>query len=243
MSAEAVTAVLHHSNTKGAAKLVLWGIANHYGDGGAWPSNTTLAKYAGITERRVQQITKELEASGEIAIEEQGGFGQGQYKTNRYWILIQCPTDCDGSLNHNSGVKFSASGAKFSAIRGEISDNSGVKPASPEPIFNKPNVKPNKETEEALKQFKAVWPKSCEDALTKKAFAKAIAISTIDEIVTGVKNYKLEVEAQRKTGFNRSWKSPAAWLNQELWKNYQTVVEPTTQKNKSSYLSGNQGGY
>lgn len=132
MSAEAVTVVLHHSKAAGAAKLVLWGIANHHSDAGAWPAIATLAKYSSVSERRVQQIIRELVELGEIAVEEQGGLGQHQYKTNRYHILIQCPADCDGSLNHKTGVKSGASAVQSSAVRGEAQSQSGVKPISPE---------------------------------------------------------------------------------------------------------------
>jgi hypothetical protein len=136
MSIEATTAVLHHSQAEGTAKLVMWGIANHHSDNGAWPSIATLAKYAKVTERRVQQIIRELADMGEIEIDEQGGFGEQQYKTNRYWILVQCPEDCDGSLQHKTGVKSGASGVKSEVIRGEIQSHSGVKPISPEPKLN-----------------------------------------------------------------------------------------------------------
>jgi hypothetical protein len=136
MSAEAVTVVLHHSKAKGTAKLVLWGIANHHSDQGAWPSIATLARYANIEERRVQQIIRDLAEQGEIAIEEQGGFGQRQYKTNRYFILLTCPNDCDGTLQHRTGVQ-------SVTVRGAILDNqgcnlesSGVQPTAPEPNKN-----------------------------------------------------------------------------------------------------------
>jgi hypothetical protein len=138
MSIEATTAVLHHSKSEGTAKLVMWGIANHHSDSGAWPSIATLAKYACVTERRVQQIIRELEDMGEIQIDEQGGYGDGQYKTNRYIILVQCPADCDGSLAHRTGVKSGASGVKSEVLRGEIQGHSGVKPISPESKY-KPN--------------------------------------------------------------------------------------------------------
>jgi hypothetical protein len=139
MSAEAVTAVLYHSRAKGAAKLVLWGIANHHSDHGAWPAISTLARYAGVTDRRVKQIIRELVDLGEITIEEQGGFSNHQYKTNRYHLLVQCPANCDGSLNHRTGVKPVSGRGEIFDIRGEISDTSGVKPTSPEP-----NKEPNK---------------------------------------------------------------------------------------------------
>lgn len=136
MSAEAVTVVLHHSRTEGSAKLVLWGIANHHSDAGAWPSIATLAKYANIKERRVQQIIRELAAIGEIAIEEQGGYGQHQYKTNRYHILIQCPADCDGSLNHKTGVQSTTNRGAIRDTQGCNLESSGVQPTAPEPNKN-----------------------------------------------------------------------------------------------------------
>ena len=145
MSIEATTAVLHHSQAEGTAKLVMWGIANHHSDAGSWPAISTLAKYARVSERRVQQIIRELEALGEIRIDEQGGFGT-QYKTNRYWILVQCPEECDGSLQHDTGVKSGASGVKSGVTRGEIWSHSGVKPVSPEP-----NKEPNKNLEGSTK--------------------------------------------------------------------------------------------
>lgn len=136
MSAEAVTVVLHHSQSEGTAKLVLWGIANHHSDQGAWPSIATLAKYANIKERRVQQIIRELAASGEIAIEEQGGYGQHQYKTNRYLILLTCPNDCDGTLQHRTGVQSVTVRGAISDIQGCNLESSGVQPTAPEPNKN-----------------------------------------------------------------------------------------------------------
>jgi hypothetical protein len=136
MSAEAVTVVLHHSQSEGTAKLVLWGIANHHSDQGAWPSIATLAKYANIKERRVQQIIRELAASGEIAIEEQGGYGQHQYKTNRYLILLTCPADCDGTLQHRTGVQSVTVRGAIHDTQGCNLESSGVQPTAPEPNKN-----------------------------------------------------------------------------------------------------------
>lgn len=141
MSAEAVTVVLHHSKAQGTAKLVLWGIANHHSDQGAWPSIATLAKYAGIKERRVQQIIRELAEIGELYIEEQGGWGYQQYKTNRYFIRLTCPADCDGTLQHKTGVQSEVSGVQSVTSRGAIWSPSGVQPTAPEP-----NKEPNKES-------------------------------------------------------------------------------------------------
>lgn len=206
MSAEAVTVVLHHSRAEGTAKLVLWGIANHHSDSGAWPSISTLAKYAAVSERRVQQIVRDLVASGEIAIEEQGGLGQNQYKTNRYFILLQCPEDCDGSLQHKTGVK-------SGAVRGEIQSQSGVKPISPEP---------NKELKKNLTvgsaEFDEFWneyPKKEGKKPAFKAFTSAIRRATFEDILAGVIRYKTSDKVQR--GFIML---ASRWLNEDHWTDY-----------------------
>lgn len=103
MSIESVAIALHHSRARGTAKLVLIGIANHDGDGGAWPSLATLAKYAGVDPRNVRKALRELEALGEIRTHIQaGGTGQGPAyeRPNLYDFLLCCPTDCDRSTRH-----------------------------------------------------------------------------------------------------------------------------------------------
>jgi hypothetical protein len=206
MSAEAVTVVLHHSKAEGSAKLVLWGIANHHSDAGAWPSIATLAKYAAVSERRVQQIIRELEALGEIAVEEQGGLGQGQYKTNRFHILISCPADCDGSLNHKTGVK-------SGAVRGEIQSQSGVKPISPEP-----NKEPNNEIESVKELFDEFWkeyPKKVDKGAAKRAFKSALTRATFEEILAGTIRYANDPNLPE----TRYVKNPSTWLNADAWEN------------------------
>lgn len=103
MSIEALSVVLHHSKAKHSAKLVLVGIANHYhpdDDRGAWPSQDTLARYANITDRGVRKCIEQLVELGELRVETHGGPSKGSYKPNRYWITLECPEDCDRSMNH-----------------------------------------------------------------------------------------------------------------------------------------------
>jgi hypothetical protein len=103
MSVESMAIVLHHSPSSGTDKVVLLGIANHDGDGGAWPSIATLAKYANVAERNVQSAIKRLEASGQITRHFQDGgtraMRNGQ-RPNRYVINLRCPAECDRSTNH-----------------------------------------------------------------------------------------------------------------------------------------------
>lgn len=103
MSVESLAAVLHHSRAKGTAKLVLVGIANHDGDGGAWPSVATLARYANVDPRNVQRSLDKLVELGELAVHLQQGGDQrtpDHERPNRYDVLVGCPPWCDRTTQH-----------------------------------------------------------------------------------------------------------------------------------------------
>jgi len=140
VSVESIALVLNHSKAKGTAKVVLIGIANHDGDGGAWPSVETLAHYAQVSIRATQDAIQQLVALGEIRVEVNGGGREGMRKDrrpNRYFILVEPSQD---------GVKQTApresDGVKPSAERGEDDRTppmrDGVKQASPEPSLEPP---------------------------------------------------------------------------------------------------------
>lgn len=100
MSIEAMSVVLHHSKAHGTTKLVALGIANHYGDAGAYPSRATLAKYANCSDRQVTRAIQELLDLGEITCDPQAG----SYGTNVYTVTVRCPDLCDGTINHRKRV-------------------------------------------------------------------------------------------------------------------------------------------
>jgi hypothetical protein len=101
---ESMAIALHHSRAKGTAKLILLGIANHDGDGGAWPSIGTLKRYAGGIDRRaIQRALTSLEDLGEIKRHIQaGGTAEmvNALRPNYYEFLLSCPAYCDHSRNH-----------------------------------------------------------------------------------------------------------------------------------------------
>lgn len=127
MSVEAIAVVLHHSRAAGTRKLVLLGIANHLGDGGAWPAVTTLARYANVNERNVQRAIEWLVSRGELRVEVQQGGDRAtadHRRPNRYDVLVECPSYCDRSTQHRDTRK------RGTATR-QLALSTGVAPAPP----------------------------------------------------------------------------------------------------------------
>jgi len=105
MSIESMSLVLHHSKSKGTAKLVLIGIANHEGDGGAWPALATLMRYANLDRRNVQRALTRLVELGELDVLHQKGgndLTHTAFRPNLYRVKVQCPTTCDRTSQHRT---------------------------------------------------------------------------------------------------------------------------------------------
>lgn len=103
MSVESLAAVLHHSRAKGTAKVIAIGIANHDGDGGAWPTIRTLAIYANADRSTVKRAIRQLVTLGEVRVHVQAGGPRDMEDTerpNRYDVLVECPEGCDRTTNH-----------------------------------------------------------------------------------------------------------------------------------------------
>lgn len=108
MSIESMAIALHHSRAKGSAKLILVGIANHDGDGGAMPSMATLARYGGVDVRQARKGVRRLEDLGEIRTHVQAGnlpYLDDHEQPNRYDFLLACPAWCDRSKHHRDTRK------------------------------------------------------------------------------------------------------------------------------------------
>lgn len=141
MSVESIAIALHHSEAKGTAKLVLVGIANHDGDGGAWPSVATLAHYAGVDARSVQRAIDKLERLGEVRREVQAGGDlrvPDHRRPNRYHFLLRCPHTCDRTRNHRTRHTLESfdSDPVTSVSPGDVSVTPPVTSVSPKPSLN-----------------------------------------------------------------------------------------------------------
>lgn len=230
MSVENMALVLHHSQAFGAAKLVLLGIANHQGDGGAWCSVATLAKYAAVSERRVQQILSELEAAGELVRKLQAA-GYGGSKTNLYWVNIACPDDCDGTSNHRT------QGRSPLHPRGEAHFTPGAKPASPKPSLE-PSVEPiyaQDEPERAPESFDEFWrtyPRKVGKRSAQKAYALAVARASVEAVTAGARRLANDPNLPPLQYVPH----PATWLNRDGWEDEAYAEREETAEEREARL-------
>lgn len=150
MSVEALALVLHHSKASGTDKVVLLGIANHEGDGGAFPSIATLAKYANVDSRTVQRSLRRLEEMGEVVVHLGAGgrptTPHGQ-RTNRYEVRVICPTSCDRSTAHRvtpdvdvtPDADVTCTPDAYVTPTPDVDVTPPLTPTSPEPSLNHPS--------------------------------------------------------------------------------------------------------
>lgn len=104
MSIEAVATALHHSKATPTAKLVLVALAWHVNeDRVCYPSQETLAHYAGINVRQVRRAVTQLIELGEIEVWKHGGKRLGSTPgSNLYFMVLECPESCDQTLQHKT---------------------------------------------------------------------------------------------------------------------------------------------
>jgi hypothetical protein len=200
MSIEAVALVLNQSKATGRAKLVLIGIANHLGDQGAWPSISTLARYANASERSVKRDIQELVELGELKVELQNAPTRTQYKTNLYWLTI------------GSGVTDLASGVTDWVSRGDSSGKSGVTPVGTQNIILTIKEPSNKHADNDFDNFWKLYPKKVAKSDAVKAWNKATKKKTADELLKLTKAY-----AEGQLPEDKYIPYPASWLNKELY--------------------------
>lgn len=207
--------VLHHSTASGSDKLVLLGIANHDGDGGAWPSVGTLARYANLSDRAVRYSLKRLVESGELEVERQAGGNEDtrpDRRPNRYRVHVDCPADCTGGTQHRlrgeAHFRSERDGVKPTSERGEAGFRDGVKPTAAEPSLE-PSKKPIAKTQTSMTEDwqpdPANWQRIC------------TATKGVDH-TTELENFRDHYisKAEKRADWNASLRT---WMrNAEKWK-------------------------
>ena len=103
MTSGQVAVVFYHSASQGSDRLVMLAIADHDGEGGAWPGISTLARMANVSASTVRRSIKACVALGELAVHQQQGgtlATPNHRRPNRYDVLVRCPDWCDRSGRH-----------------------------------------------------------------------------------------------------------------------------------------------
>lgn len=232
MSIETLALVLHHSKASGSDKVILLGIANHDGDGGAWPSIETLMKYGNITERSVQDCLRRLETLGEVRRTINGGGTRdqrGDRRPNRYDVLVTCPADCDRTSQHRTD------GVQSSVERGAVERSHGVQSTAPKPSLEpslEPTTKISPDSGSSLlvpeepdpvvvpdpieAEFTGFWdayPRKVGKKDAAKAYRAARKTATVEEISAGLRAQLPDL----RTRGSAYVPHPATWLRQGRW--------------------------
>jgi hypothetical protein len=165
VSVESLAIALNHSKAKGSAKIIMMGIANHDGDGGAWPAIDTLAKYANVTRRNARDAIQRLVELGEIEVVLHGGGGDSlafTHRPNLYKVLLRCPPDCDRTSQHRTSRRrsvqvdldpgsLSTPHVEFDPSPGSMASPSLGSLSTPEPPY-KPTTRLNKERHHSARE-------------------------------------------------------------------------------------------
>jgi hypothetical protein len=213
MSVEKMAAVLHHAPVKGTAKLLLVGIANHEGDGGAWPAMATLARYANVTERNASKMIQILKEQGLVEVVERLG------RTNIFRTVVECPDDCDKSVNHRYQPPSPATPVGSDTPVGNdtptpvASDTPPPSPVTGEPSYNHQLNQNTQIAEEVFEQFWEIYPKKTGRADAFDEFERRDL--KWDAIIDGARRY---AESEIVDGEARWIKSPANFIRDETWR-------------------------
>jgi len=224
MSIEAMAIVLNHSRARGAAKLVLIGIANHLNpdNDGAWPSQAKLAQYANVSDRAVRDAIDNLVSLGELRYEVAQGQSANQYKPNRYWLTLTCPPECDGTASHRHRVEVSdRQGGSFKQSGWKQASDKPLREPEEEPIL------PQNKFEEAFNEFWKLYPRKVEKIDARKAFDKAVTCHGLQAVMEGVQALATDpnLPAKQFIPYPASWLRAGGWTNEPYPEREQTPEE------------------
>lgn len=221
MSVESISTVLNTPtpDLTPTQRLILVGIANHDGDGGAWPSMATLARYAGVTVRAAQKAVATLVECGYITRHIQDGGTRStpdHLRPNRYELhLTPRPT------GHPSPVP---------------QDTPPLSHRTPEPSIepsmeqNPPLVPPRGDVEQdGFDAFWSAYPRKVSKAPARRKWARM----TSSERQAALQALPAHIEAWKTRGDIQFVPHPATWLSQRRWEDEMIVRSAPTKAARS----------
>jgi hypothetical protein len=220
MSVESISAALNLSDDRltPTDRLLLVGIANHDGDGGAWPSVATLARYCGISVRGVQKRLEHVEALGYVTREANAGGS------------AKCPPHLRPSLYH---LNLRAPGELEGTPPPVAQGTPPGEPQGTRTVLPEPSVEPSSSsgapsapwwTEERGRQFEEFWVMYGRVGPRLKArecWMRAVkGGADPDAILNGLEAWV----SYWKTPNAASVKWPQGWLSERRWEDAPPVV-------------------
>lgn len=209
--------VLDLENLQPAEKLLLLGIANHADKSGdnAWPSVSTLARYVGVSSRRIQQLLRVLETKGlVVTVLNDGGDRRVPVdrRPNRYRVLMD-------------GVKWaSPAGRTVLHPAPEAGFTSGVKWASPKPSLEPPmNHSSSIGDVTAFELFWKVYPRKVGKVEARRVFDKLMTRRDAPSVDVLLASVGALVKEGREERFIPH---AATWLRQERFMDELPSVVP-----------------
>lgn len=226
MSVQALSYVLERSEARLGDRLVMIAIANHADDHGsrAYPSVSTIAREARMSERQVRRSLRRLERTGELGTQEQGG----RHGTNSYRIA--------GFDDAAEKAEMSAGQIVPRANRAAAPDKSGrdAPEMSAEPSINRQEKQPplsrgrskdiaapqhGRTSVECAARFERFWqayPRHVGKTPASRAFAKLNpSDADLDVILKAIADQRVTPQWTKDGGQFIPY--PTTWLNQRRW--------------------------
>ena len=214
MSVESMARTLRIQGLTPSEKLLLVGIANHDGDGGAWPSMDTLAMYCCASVRSVQRWIASLVEKGFVAVEQNAGGTdrtRNDRRPNRYILNLDGVT----LLSPRDDERGDTTTSPREAPRGDSGVAHGVtelchpnRPLEPS-IKHEPSA-----VNRSFDEFWKGYPRKIGKPAASRAWKK-IALKNHLEVMLGL---SLWVAYWNRVGTEPSFiPYPQKWLNDQRW--------------------------
>lgn len=215
-------------------KMVLLVIADHASDDGteAWPSQATIAQKASISIRTVQRSVNVLVAKGYLWVQKGAGGSancRDDRRPHKYTIVLKRLRGDNVSGRDERGDFESDTGATMTTSTGRLS---------------RPMKHPNEPSNETSDDFEIFWklyPRKEGKQAAKKAWAKAIKIATIQEILAGVSQYLNDPNrVQAFTAHAATWLNAGRWADAPLPERIKTPDEKRAEELAAARLKAEQ---
>ena len=229
MSVQQLSAVFERSRSRNGARLVLLSIANHDGDGGSWPTISTISRESALTERSVHEALRRLQDDGELKVHPNAGGTmdwRNDRRPNRYEIML--PDGVEDSATP------STNGVGVSSERGGRLRRDGVGDSATQTV-QEPSTKSSTRAilDQGFLEFWAIYPRKKAKRAALLAWERAIRRASEEyggldpamaNVLAGARRYR----SLRRGQEERFTAYPATWLNADDWDDEFREDQPRT---------------